>query len=110
MLDKDDPGKPIEVRSQQVVDNGTAPTILFDGIHGISLLESNVVFNITRTTMGTPGGQMPEGYIDTVARLSIPLSAFARVAQFLHDHYDRMRAQGLAPDLAPVPEEKDGSS
>lgn len=85
----------VDLKSLEVRDDGSAPTLYVDGIHGISILDGVVVMNLTRTTIATPGGQMPDGYIDTVTRLALPVGAFLRFEKFMSDQVQKMKADGI---------------
>ncbi len=84
-----------------VVDNRASDTLFVDGIQGLSVIENTVIFNLTRTTIAAPGSGEPQAYVDTVLRLAIPYSAFARIAVFLKQNLDAMEHSGIFPAEAP---------
>jgi hypothetical protein len=101
-----DPQEPVGIR---VRDDGTAPILLVDGIHGMNLQEGLVTLNLTRMVVPTPGAsEGAEPYVQTVARLALTPATFSRIAAFLHEQYRSLEAQGVVPTATKIGEEDVG--
>jgi hypothetical protein len=77
-----------------VKDRETTGTLYIDGVHGMTVVESMVMLNLTRTTTTAPGSGLEPIFIDTVVRLAIPILAFARIAELLKLNLDELVKQG----------------
>ena len=85
----------------EVKDDRNTPSVLVDGIHGISFLDGIVSFNFSRVVVPAPqkeSGSVP--YVEVVQRVCVPASAFARIADFLHDKCESMSKEGLIPTVS----------